>query len=48
MSNYALCLDFNLIDQFLQRMPAKYQAVLKLKYEQGYTLAKNFITIKYR
>ncbi|WP_270377183.1 sigma factor-like helix-turn-helix DNA-binding protein, partial [Megamonas funiformis] len=35
-----LCLDFNLIDQFLQRMPAKYQAVLKLKYEQGYTLAK--------
>ena len=35
-----LCLDFNLIDQFLQRMPAKYQTVLKLKYEQGYTLAK--------
>lgn len=35
-----LYLDFYLINQFLQKMPAKYQEFLKLRYEQGYTLAK--------
>ena len=35
-----LYLDFYLINHFLQKMPAKYQEVLKLRYEQGYTLAK--------
>ena len=35
-----LYLDFYLINQFLQKLPAKYQEFLKLRYEQGYTLAK--------